>query len=112
MEEFEKAVEKYWFVNTGHITQQDNEILRTIVQGAAAYEHLNLHVEAHEYGYWVNVSSDNNSHDIGLYHRDLLDAGLSTSFCSLLKIAFNLGCIWMNLDCDGWTYKTLNQYDW
>jgi hypothetical protein len=106
MEEFEKGVYKYFDVSWKHITEADEKKLQDIVHDK--YISLMLTVDPQPFGYWIHVS-DEITDD---YLNAVASEGFSNAILAILKIASNLGCMWINLDCDGTEYPSLNSYDW
>lgn len=92
--------------STCHIKQEDDEWLKTHVEDDEPYG-PGINVTPHDYGYWIHVPIDE-----GSLQDFINDERIPTSLKDIMRKAFHAGCIWVKLDCDGYAYHNLPQYDW
>jgi len=89
-------VKKYLDLSTAHIPNEDREILDG-KKGAWI-------VTPHRYGWWVYVPLDSSANPT--------TAGFSPAFCSLIGVAIDNGCRWINFDQDASIDPKLPVFDW
>ena len=89
-------------ISTGHITQQDDIQLKADVAGCGADA---LIVYDYAEGYFVYIPDKD---DI----PGLVNAGYSQELINILLRGRELGCKYVQFDCDGTTYADLPYFDW
>jgi hypothetical protein len=83
--------------SSSHISKSDNtNLLLNYNDDFILYQY--------EYGFRIYVSED--------LDKKCLSVEMSNAFWKLVKIAKDNGCKWLLLDCDGQTYKELEQFTW
>ena len=87
-------VDKIMDVNSGHMTEDDDRILKSKDCRAIVYKYCE--------GFFVYV---------GLPEDDAF-AGFSKEFQTIIKEARRLGCKFVCFDCDGEIYEELPKFDW
>jgi hypothetical protein len=97
-------IAKMLVVSTGHITQEESEILENHPIG---------HITNISYGYLIWVPTDIEE---GYYPHNL-QTGSSNSFIlpnvfNLIVYAQQLGCYWLRLDSDGPIEEYLPHFEW
>lgn len=97
------GVEKFLDASTGYITYEDS--LKLLEDP----ESFPTRVIPHEYGWWINVSLENEFEEKVLL---MLDYGYSEPFANLMRLAHKHSCCWINLDCDGEYVDGLGINDW
>lgn len=91
-------------INTDHITERDNELLKEACKG----ESVNPIVAyKYTYGYFVHVW-DLSDDVIKAAHKH----GFSKNLTHILSRAHDLKCNFICFDCDGITYDDLPNFDW
>lgn len=112
-------------VSTAHIPYRDNLMLQKAGTpdhpaektdpyyiGSIAHEPVfavePLVVISTTYGYLVYCS---NIEDEGQVQA-IVDYGYTTALTDLLQLGFAKGCRYVNLDCDGPTYESIQQFSW
>lgn len=93
-----KGLYRYLDASTGHITQQDNQLMVDLTE-------LPFRYAPNEYGYIVWISDE-------LTREELEDSPISDDFTQLILYAKAVGCGILNLDMDGEQYKTLHLNNW
>ncbi|MFA6132584.1 MAG: hypothetical protein WC869_01055 [Phycisphaerae bacterium] len=96
-------------VSTAHVTQHDTEILKGHVDDAPEV-HPQV-IMSYEHGFFVS-SWHNFTDNPEKFEEQLLDLGHSPSYVNLMRVAFELGVKWVNLDCDAETYDFLPTHEW
>jgi hypothetical protein len=94
-------------VSTGHITAQDNVLLKKAVKDPEAP------VIVYEYkeGYFVYVPIEGNEFD-ETEGPAMEKYGLSKTFINLLRETARLKCKYLQLDADGMEYENLPTFEW
>ena len=85
------AVYMYLDASARHLTDGDNMDLDL--------HHGPGNVLAHDYGYWVSLSSDKDyfEEDKQAWQKE----GYSAGFLAVMQYAFDHGCLWVKFDIDG-----------
>jgi len=96
-------------ISTCHITKEDNEILRKFVD-VGPEDHPQV-IMAYEHGFMVSSWHNFNDNPEKLEEK-LLELGHSPAYINLVRVAFDAGCKWLNLDCDSSDYSWLPSYEW
>lgn len=96
-------IEKSFVCSTCHITAEDNKRLEKEKED----ELSSILMYKYEYGYRLYVGDLPDE-----YIAEYRAAGLSDELCNLLRIAYQLDCKWLVLDCDGSDYEELPSFDW
>lgn len=104
MSKKDTGVYKYLDCSTGHITEEDNEFLTEYRTPGPA----DLIVRPNEYGYWIH-SMDNDEND---QEFEEVISVLSISLQAVLRKCRKEGCVWINLDCNGFIHNDLPKYNW
>jgi hypothetical protein len=103
-------ITKNFDCSTGHITAQDNKLLKKALTDPESP------VIVYEYreGYFVYVPTDmGNSGYLGAEEAKAIKAyGFSDAFVDLLKEASRLECKYLQLDGDAMEYKNLPTFEW
>lgn len=86
-------------VSTGHITKSDYGLL----DDAFVTKEGTFTVYKYEEGYFIHISPDTNKNTYQQAEKE----GYSEDFINLTRIAFNLKCWFLRLDCDGIVYPEL-----
>lgn len=91
-------------ISTAHITRQDDKLLRAACKGkdtnpVSAYKY--------QYGYFVHVPDK----DEGL-NKACIKEEYSKEFTLLLIQARELGCKYIQFDCDGTIYEDTPTFNW
>lgn len=84
-------------VSTAHLPDYERESVSAV--------HC-IRVIDHDYGYWVNVPTDDLSGRLG----ELADEGFPV-LAHLVETAANLGCWWINLDRDAPAHPRLPTFE-
>lgn len=87
------GIHNFLDISTAGLTQSDTDLLNKI---ACDRDNNGPRVIAHEYGWWVNVSTD-------LFHETMDECrvlGFSKSFLDTYAYAHRHGCWWINFDQD------------
>ena len=117
----------YLDVSTGHITEDDNELLATLAEKSKDYDSP-IRVTAKDCGYYVRTRSDFDSSEWASAREHLLLSGFSHSFLAVLDLAHDeqikplsilrgttalqLYCAGVEFDRDGSQYAELTQHSW
>ena len=91
-------------ISTGHLTKQDEKLLRAAAKGVDTNPII---AYKYEYGYFVHVPDK----DEGL-NKACIKEGYSKEFTLLLIRARELGCKYIQFDGDGITYDDIPSFDW
>ena len=96
----EREINKYLCCSTGHMSKEDSEKLR-----GEPFSH-----HSYEFGDFIYVNSDEECFKDQI--KEYTDAGFSKDFINLIKMTRDIGCVFLQLDCDGPVYDDLPVYDW
>lgn len=100
-------IERNLVVSTGHITKEDDKLLRNAVEDPSQ---CLLTLYGHEYGYYIHVGDDEQIVK-GTVNQSLKE-GYSEDFTNLLLCAFKLKAHFLKLDSDGTIYEDLPIHEW
>lgn len=99
--------------STGHITKEDDKLLRRDGQDdLAVYDVKGGKIR---YGYLIYTGLDEGSireEDSSFTKASLKAAGFSDALFNLLSLAKKAGCKFLQLDCDGVEYDDLPTFNW
>lgn len=98
-------------VSTKHITRDDCLILEANVASAT----FPLRVSVYEYGFYIPIPSLADTEKEGTLEdlrKDLLEAGMSAEFFTLIHQAMKENVFVLNLDSDGEEVEELEAFDW
>ncbi len=87
--------------STVHITKADSVLLNG--------RDIGLSIQNTDYGWLVFCGTNDGIKNI---REGLKAAGFSLAFVDLFLQARQLGCKWLDLDCDGMTYDDLPKFEW
>lgn len=115
------TVRKLADVSTGHITREDCDVLEANAS-ADSTPAFPLRVTKYEYGFYIPIPSlrdmetgIESQDQVGILdtiRKDLLEAGMSEAFVTLIQQAMQEGIFVLNLDKDGEEVEELEKFDW
>ena len=86
-------------ISTAHITKRDSFFISKATSELIQYEYKE--------GFFIYVLEDKEE-----TQEALLKAGYSQAFVDIINRARELGCKYVQLDCDGITYDDLPTFEW
>lgn len=100
-------------ISTGHLTEKDESLLEEASKGSSVGGNPVV-ANKYEEGYYVYCSDEDGIRDVdsGEGEYGYLSYGYSTQFMAILKRAKELGCKYVQFDCDGIFYEDLETYEW
>jgi hypothetical protein len=107
------GVQRFLDASTGHITREDNELLRAWakLEPEESTHSSPYRTIAHAYGYFVHVHLLRPS-ERREYEREARRQGISEAFLRLQEYARKHSCWWINLDRDADTIDSLPTHEW
>lgn len=103
-------------VSTSHITRDDCMVLEAnsdVDQDPSAFP---LRVSKYEYGFFILIPSladtEKNGTTLDDLRKDLLEAGMSEAFVTLIQQAMKERFFALNIDSSGEEVKELEKFDW
>jgi len=97
----EREIQKVLVASTGHISREDSELLKTDSDSLSSECML---INEFEHGFTIFISDEKN--------EDSPDWKYSDALKKLIKLARELDCRYLKLDCDGLLYDDLEQFEW
>ena len=96
-------------VSTGHITKEDDKILKECID-VGPEKHPQV-IMAHAHGFMVSSwhNFEDNPED---FEQELLKIGHSPAYINLLRVANQTGSKWISIDSDASHYNWLPFYHW
>lgn len=109
----EREIFKTLVVSTGHMTIDDKDLLEENINRSESLGNADpvIVYSTGEYGFMVYINLDENEPPVE-EEMDAVGADYSKAFRKLIGIARDLGCRYLNLDCDGPEYDDLEKFDW
>ena len=98
-----RTITKILEISTIHITEKDNEKLKTI-----KINDEDMWVIKHVFGFIILI----NTEEFEEMKREYSNYGLSNSFIEILEIAKRNKCQYINIDRDNTIYNDLEKYNW
>jgi len=103
-------------ISTGHLTEKDNSLLEEASKdpppGLASANPV-IAYSTYTEGYFVYCpDKEEGILDTMEGEYGYLSYGYSTQFVAILKRAQELGCKYVQFDCDGISYEDLEYYEW
>jgi hypothetical protein len=100
-------------INTGHLTEKDNSLLEEASKDEPHNANPVVAYCTYTEGYFVYCDEEGvREVDSGEGEYGYLSYGYSTQFLAILKRAKELGCKYVQFDCDGISYEDLETYEW
>ena len=99
------AIVKCLDISTGHMTENDDKLLKAATDDQRQVPSLAIVYEYKE-GYFVYVSPETDQ------DAELTKEGFSAAFLNLIKMARSLKLKYVQFDADGITYADLPLFDW
>lgn len=99
-----EGVRKYLDCSTAHITEQDDDLLRSSPSG--------LIIHQLEYGYLVYVAPEGAAEVVDEQRDHARAIGLSESFIKVIDYARNQGCGWVKFDANAMYVPYLDTHNW
>jgi hypothetical protein len=90
-------------ISTGHLTKAEADLLDEAAKGESENP---VTAYKYEYGHFVYVPDENDD------HLAIAEYGYSPQFLAILRRARELGCKYVQYDCDGIQYDDLETYSW
>jgi hypothetical protein len=91
-------------ISTGHLTQLDS--VRLDNANCRVNDGNPITVYKYEEGYFVHISDEETD------YLAMAEYGYSPQFIAILRRAKELGCKYVQFDCDGITYEDLETFSW
>ena len=103
------CVHKILEVSSGHITKEDDRLLKKDLSAFAVY---NVKGGDVLYGFLIYTGLDDDLEEFLGTKKIGKQEGFSPAFFHLIDLARNAGCKFLQIDCDGVEYDDLPKYDW
>ena len=92
-------------ISTGHLTKKETDLLDDASKGESENPVI---AYKYEYGHFVHVPQKPEYNN----YLAIAEYGYSTQFIAILRRARELGCKYVQFDCDGIQYDDLETFKW
>lgn len=107
-------IQNIFEASTCHITEKDDKLIARTVKSFDSGLPPYTNIIAYEYreGYFIYTFQVEEGEHLQETYKTLKEEGYSDEFLSLMKVARENGCKFLQLDADGHIHDDLHKFDW